>query len=376
MPRKRTQPEGEAHIPAAARPAYDAVVAKTDQFCRDHLNDEYAELCHKLAGILARKRPSPLTRGKIESWAAGIVRAVGWANFLDDPTQIPHVKSADINKAFGISEATGQAKSKAIRDLLKINRCDPDWTVPSRMDQNPLAWMISVNGLIVDARMMPREVQEEALRKGLIPYLPGEEAGGDDDEEEEAWPAPAKDRVYQLKITLKDIRPPIWRRIRVPDCTLDELHDYIQTAMGWTNSHLHHFHLGEQLYGDPELMQENFEDMEYKDSTTTRLSDIVPVGRKKFRFAYEYDFGDGWMHDIEVEKVEDAKVKPECLAGARACPPEDCGGPWGYEDFLAALADPKHENHVDMVEWIGGSFDPEAFDPKVATRRMKRGLPN
>jgi Plasmid pRiA4b ORF-3-like protein/Domain of unknown function (DUF6398) len=373
MPRNSRRADGGARIPDEIRPAHDAVVAKTDAFCRDRLTDEYAAMCRRLAGALARKRPSPLARGKPEAWAAGVVRAAGWANFLDDPSQNPHVKSADIDRAFGISPATGQAKSKAIRDLLDIHRFDPDWTVPSQMENNPLAWMISVNGLPVDARHMPREVQEEALRKGLIPYIPGEEAG---DEGERVEPTPATDQAYKLKVTLKDIRPPVWRRIRVPDCTLDELHEHIQTAMGWTNSHLHHFRVRDQFYGDPDLMQENFDDMEYEDSTATRLSNIVPAGRKKFRFEYEYDFGDSWWHDIQVEKVEAGGSKAECLAGARACPPEDCGGPWGYADFLDALADPGHERHDELKEWLGGPFDPEAFDPADATRRMRRGLPN
>jgi hypothetical protein len=375
MARKRTPSADAAHIPAQVRLAYDAVVAKTDAFCRDHLTDEYAELCRRLAGVLARQRPAPITRGKPASWAAGVVRAVGWANFLGDPSQTPHMTTADIDRAFGISEATGHAKSKAIRDLLDIQRFDPDWTVPSQMDRNPMAWLLSVNGLIVDARHLPREVQEEALRKGLIPYIPGAEAG-DEGEAKAARPAPATDRAYQLKITLKDIQPPVWRRLRVPDCTLDELHEHIQTALGWTNSHLHHFRVGEQFYGDPELMQENFADLDYKDSTTTRLSDIVPAGGKRFRFAYEYDFGDSWWHDIQVEKVETGGAKAECLAGARACPPEDCGGPWSYADFLDALADPDHERHEELREWLGEPFDPEAFDPAEATLRMKRGLPN
>ena len=376
MPRKSSRSGGETTIAEAAHPAYEAVVAKTDAFCRDHLTDEYAVLCRKLAGVLARMRPSPLSRGKIDGWAAGVVRAIGRVNVLDDPSQTPHLKMTEIDRAFGISLATAQAKSKAIRDLLDIGPLDPAWTLPGRMAENPMAWMLMVNGMIVDARAMPRPFQEEAVRRGLIPYIPGEAAGGETPEAGEASPAPASDRTYTLKITLKDIRPPIWRRIRVPDCTLDELHEHIQTAMGWTNSHLHHFRLGEQYYGDPELMQENFEDMEYKDSTATRLSDIVPAGGKKFRFVYEYDFGDGWMHEIQVEKIEDGKTKAECLAGARACPPEDCGGPWGYPDFLAAMSNPKHENHKDMVEWIGGSFDPEAFDPKAATKAMKQGLPD
>lgn len=159
-------------------------MALTDSFCRRHLNDEYEALCRRMAGILARKRPSPLIRGKPEAWAAGIVRAVGWVNFLGDPSQTPHMKTAAIDQGFGISEATGHAKSKAIRDLLHLHPLDTEWTLPSKIEQNPLAWIIQVNGLPVDARRMPREIQEEAYRKGLIPYLPSEAAGDPGDMEE------------------------------------------------------------------------------------------------------------------------------------------------------------------------------------------------
>src|SRR5579871_1208528 len=106
------------------------------------------------------------------------------------------------------------------------------------------------------------------------------------------------DSVYQFKIALLESHPPIWRRIQVQDCTLDKLHEHIQTAMGWTNSHLHHFKIGEQLYGEPDLLQENFEDMEYKDSTTTKISDILPRTGKRFRFRYEYDLGVSWNHEL------------------------------------------------------------------------------
>jgi hypothetical protein len=114
---------------------------------------------------------------------------------------------------------------------------------------------------------------------------------------------PAAERVYQFRITLLDTRPPIWRRIQVKDGTLDKLHEHIQTAMGWTNSHLHHFKVKDQLYGDPMLLQENFEDMEYEDSTTTKTSDILPKTGRRFRFQYEYDFGDSWDHEVLFEGV-------------------------------------------------------------------------
>lgn len=125
-----------------------------------------------MLGVLARKRPTPLVNGRPNSWACGIVRAVGWVNFLDDPSQTPHVKSRDLDQHFGVSTATGQARSKQIRDLLKMQPFDTEWSLPSRIEQNPMAWLIQVNGVLVDARSMPREVQEEAQCLGLIPFVP------------------------------------------------------------------------------------------------------------------------------------------------------------------------------------------------------------
>ena len=182
MARTKRQPSKEPSIPATARPAYDAIVGLTDAFCQEHLNDEYEAWCRKLAGVLARKRPSPLLSGKPETWACGIIRTIGWVNFLDDRSRQPHLKLTAIDKAFGVAESTGQGKSKAIRTLLKIRQFDPQWTLPSRMAENPRGWMIEINGLIIDARFLRREYQEEAFRKGLIPYIPGDRA--DDSSEE------------------------------------------------------------------------------------------------------------------------------------------------------------------------------------------------
>ena len=205
---------------------------------------------------------------------------------------------------------------------------------------------------------------------------------------EAAVPAKAKaramrskptDTVYQFKITLRGAKPPIWRRIQVKDCTLDKLHEHIQTAMGWTNSHLHQFEIKDERYGDPELLDEGFEEFDYVDSTKTNLSQILPKTGKRFAFKYEYDFGDGWEHEVLFEGIPpiDPKAKyPMCLGGKRACPPEDCGGVWGYGAFLEAIRDPKHEEHENLLEWIGGRFDPEDFDPKQATKEMKQGLPD
>lgn len=161
--------------PAAAKssePAVDEIVGLVASFCREHLNEEYAELCGRLVQKLARKRPSPLLSGKANTWACGIVRTIGWVNFLDDRSQQPHMKLTAIDKILGVGESTGQGKSMLIRKMLKIRMMDPEWTLPSRLDDNPMVWTIQVNGFILDARYLTREIQEEAFHRGLIPYIP------------------------------------------------------------------------------------------------------------------------------------------------------------------------------------------------------------
>jgi hypothetical protein len=165
---------GGQSLPAKIRPVLEAVVAMTDSFCKEFLNEEYAELCRKLTTALARKRPSPLTRGKLEAWASGILRTIGWVNYLDDPSQNPHMKLTFIDKTLGVAESTGQGKSKTIREMFKIQNFDPKWTLPSKMDDNPMVWMLEVNGFIIDIRSASRELQEIAFEKGLIPYIPAD----------------------------------------------------------------------------------------------------------------------------------------------------------------------------------------------------------
>ena len=167
---------GGQSVPAKMREKHDAIVALVEPFCRKHLNDEYLALVIRLTGLLTRKRPSPLVNGTAAAWACGIVRTIGWVNFLDDKTQQPHMKMTEVDQIFGVSTGTGQGRSKAVRDMLKLRAFDPEWTLPSRMDKNPVAWLIQVNGVIVDARHMPREVQEEAVRRGIIPHIPDEDA--------------------------------------------------------------------------------------------------------------------------------------------------------------------------------------------------------
>jgi len=168
--------------------------------------------------------------------------------------------------------------------------------------------------------------------------------------------------VYQLKVTLRGIRPPIWRRVLVrSDLTLNQLHDVLQLVMGWRNSHLHQFRVGRTYFGtpDPELP------FEVHSEKRIRLNEVLR--RPKARMVYEYDFGDGWEHDVVLEAVIGAEPRgryPIVLAGKRRCPPEDVGGVGGYYGFLEAIRNPKHPEHREMKTWWGGLYNPDEFNPQ------------
>ena len=179
-------------------------------------------------------------------------------------------------------------------------------------------------------------------------------------------------RVYRLHLSLLEVEPLIWRRLQVPaNISLRQLHDVFQAAMGWTDSHLHEFTFGDQKFGmtDPEVDPP----ATLRDDRGTTLDAIAPgAGRE---FTYDYDFGDDWNHRVVIDSIENAGVaaaRALCLDGARACPPEDCGGPSGYEHMLAVLNDPSHEEHREMLDWLGGEFDPEQFDLDVVNTQLGR----
>ena len=181
--------------------------------------------------------------------------------------------------------------------------------------------------------------------------------------------------VYQLKVSLKDSKPPIWRRILVPeDVTLADLHIIIQRVMGWGNYHLHMFTIAGQVYGDPE--DDEFGDFGTKKEKRYRLNQLEL--REEAKFSYEYDFGDSWMHTIVLEKILPAEKGvdyPVCIKGKRACPPEDVGGVWGYDDFLEAIANPNYPGRKEMLEWIGKDFDPEEFDLDEVNQSLQHFKP-
>lgn len=161
-------------VPKALEPAYRSIIELTDVVCEQRLNSEYATLARQLTAALARKRPSPITRGQPEIWACGVLHALGTVNFLFDKSQDPHMTADDLCAAFGVKKSSGANKAKLIREMFDMYQMDPDWSLPSRLDNNPLVWMLQVNGFIVDVRTMPREVQVDAFEKGLIPYIPAD----------------------------------------------------------------------------------------------------------------------------------------------------------------------------------------------------------
>lgn len=179
----------------------------------------------------------------------------------------------------------------------------------------------------------------------------------------------ATTNIYQIKITLRHVRPPVLRYIQVKAGTkLGKLHNILQIVMGWTNSHLHAFRVGDMEYGEPDDDGE----LDMIDEHNVRLDSIVGKGDT---LVYEYDFGDGWEHELKIEKIlpaESGARYPYCFTGKGACPPEDCGGPHGYQNLLETLCDPAHEDHEAMRKWLGGDFDPEAFDIDQVNAGLRR----
>ncbi len=181
--------------------------------------------------------------------------------------------------------------------------------------------------------------------------------------------------VHRLKVTLRGVRPPVWRRVEVVSTTtLHQLSAELEAAMGWFGGHLHAFEVGGTTYQLPDDDELGWRPT--KDERRAVLNKVVPA--VKMKMLWEYYFGDGWAHDVLVEAIEPAVAGveyPRCIAGGRASPPEDCGGPWGYADLLEALADPSHPEHAAMLEWAPPDFDPARFDPDEATHAIRQAEP-
>jgi len=165
---------GRETVPVAVRPVFDEITTIVGGLCTEHLDEEYAQLCRRLTGKLARQRPSPLLRGDRRIWAAGIVYAIGRVNFLSDPDADPHLRSDELARLLGVKQRSMASKGRLIMDTLRISQLDPDWSRRDLIEKNPLVWLVEVNGLVVDARRLPEQIQVEACRHGLIPYVPAQ----------------------------------------------------------------------------------------------------------------------------------------------------------------------------------------------------------
>ncbi|HVP45418.1 MAG TPA: plasmid pRiA4b ORF-3 family protein [Bryobacteraceae bacterium] len=185
-------------------------------------------------------------------------------------------------------------------------------------------------------------------------------------------PLEKSQQIYPIKVTLLGTDPPIWRRLRVPaNLTLEVLHDVLQLAMGWEDCHMHDFRIGQQRFGTPDPMEREFGGPRTASERTARLFQVL--GRAGIKAVYTYDFGDSWEHKIVVEKrlaPEPGRAYPVCLAGERHGPPEDCGGIPGFYNLLEAISDPGHEQHEELLDWLGNGFDPEAFSGEEVNRRL------
>lgn len=324
-------------VPKAMQETYSQITAITDNFAAQHLNAEYATLIRQTTAALCRKRPSPLKSGRDRSWACGIAHAIGMANFLFDPSQDPHISASDLYAWFGVSSSTGQSKSKTVRDTLDISQLDPEWCLPSRLDDNPMAWLLSINGLIVDARSAPPEVQQQLAAAGLIPHVPktGQTA---EDVLANAIPLPtpspskskksakkaierSKDALYVLDVDLitgpvteqfVKKHPQILRTVEIKGSqTLEKLHRVIFAAFDREEEHLYEFQVGGDGPDDPDCQRYGLslgEELEYAgDTTKTSLNSLNLVPEE--RFGYTFDFGDDWWHVLEVKAIHDKAPK-------------------------------------------------------------------
>jgi hypothetical protein len=358
-------------VPKALTEKFNSIVELTDEFARQHLNEEYAQLMRQAAAALCRKRPSPLEKGKANTWAAGIAHALGMVNFLFDSSQTPHISASNLYQWFGISASTGQGKSKVVRDTLKMRQFDSDWCLPSRMDDNPMIWMLSVNGMIVDIRHAPLGAQVEAFRRGLIPYIPGhtaeesaaivtlaaagvslsspapqqasktEPAQGNTASASQSISPEALQAVYQVEVALisgpvtdKFLKknPQIIRTIEIRgDQTLADLHEIIFVAFNREEDHMYEFQLKGRGPNDPNAdryvlslaMEDGAGDPPAGDVAKTAIGALgLAVGEP---FGYWFDFGDDWWHQVQVAAIVEPQPNvsyPRITQRIGASPPQ------------------------------------------------------
>jgi Domain of unknown function (DUF6398)/Plasmid pRiA4b ORF-3-like protein len=356
-------------VPKAMVEKFNSIVALTDEFAQQHLNSEYAQLIRQAAAMLCRKRPSPLEKGQAKTWACGITHAIGMVNFLFDSSQHPHIGANELYQWFGIAASTGQGKSKLVRDMLKMRQFDPDWCLPSRVEDNPLIWMLSVNGLLMDIRHAPLGAQVEAFRRGLIPYIPGHKedseaianllTGAPPQNKPASRRTPPKaakrsasatsqpanpaalQALYVLDVALisgpvsdRFIKknPSITRTIEIRgEQTLADLHRIIFSAFDREEEHMYEFQFkgkgpddpNADRYGLAMTLQDEGGNPPAGDVAKTAIGALGLAVEEPF--GYWFDFGDDWWHQVMVIATTEPKPKvkyPRVIERVGASPPQ------------------------------------------------------
>ncbi len=342
-------PKKSEKVPQALQPKFESITAITDAFAKEHLDEEYAQLIRLATAALCRKRPSPLEKGRDKTWACAVTHAIGMANFLFDKSFEPYMGAKELYAEFGVGQSTGQGKSKQVRDLLDIHQMSPDWTVASRVDDNPMIWMLSVNGFIMDIRRAPLEAQVQAFANGMIPYIPGHK----EDSAEFALstlgvliqkgipsePRPKTNRkkgkkktkteaaklLYVLKVGIIDgpmtetfmkQNPEVSRILEIRgDQTLKALHQALFKAFGREEEHMYEFQAKGEGPNDPNgdryvlamAMEDSLGELPAGDVAKTKIADLdLEPGES---WGYWFDFGDDWWHHIETLDITEPKPK-------------------------------------------------------------------
>ncbi len=360
--------------------------------CETNLDDEYRELgLGILKEISENEKLGPsLSRSKPESWAAGILTVLGRVNYLSDSSFEPCMTLEQLAKTCGVSVATGSVKADLISDELGIGRglAGFDYQLPSLRNRlaKEFPFLPEIIQGIKGAFCEAFDISPEEIPKKLEEFM-DEEPDPSENVSPENLPRVTRmsgsirdnqvdeydeyivhsETIYQIKISLKDFKPTIWRRIQTPDMPLSFLNHTIQLAMGWYGGHLHHFEIDHEYFSDPTMLDD------VDDEDEINLSDLVSLGKKRKKFIYLYDFGDSWEHEIVIEKQFESTedwAHPRCIAGENACPPEDCGGVWGYAEMLEAQNDPNSEEVTDF--FYLDEFDPKEFNMEEVNRRLSQ----
>ncbi|HEY9878871.1 MAG TPA: plasmid pRiA4b ORF-3 family protein [Leptolyngbyaceae cyanobacterium] len=342
-------------VPKSMQEKCDRITAITDQFAKEHLNEDYAKLMRQATAALCRKRPSPVASGKEKTWACGIAHAIAMINRLFDPDQTLHMSARELCEWFEVGVSTGQSKSKQIREMLDMHQTALEWSLPNQTDKNSSIWQVPVNGMILDARTAPRDVQEALVSMGLIPHIPGEAPDQppsvDSEDVSAVTPkaskknaAPSPDAVYVLEVNLVDgpmtddfidDNPQVSRTIEIKGSqTLKGLHQAIFKALDREEEHMYEFQVGGRGPNDPKARRYGLKEafsMPGKppagDVAKTSINDLgLAVGEV---FGYWFDFGDDWWHVVSVMEIKEKAGKgkyPKVTHQIGASPPQ-------YADF-------------------------------------------